>query len=235
MKIFKTVINSLFPNTCIACGDIIENGEYFCDYCYEMLEEVDFTKSCLRCGAKKKNCDCKNRVFYYSGMIAPFYNCESAQKSMYKFKFSKNVRNAEFFANKMALMVKTAFSNVEFDGVTYVPLSFKKQLKRGFNQSEILAKRISEILKLSLFRNLLSSKGRNVNQHDLSNPKERFKNVQGLYSCKHKIKGNILLVDDIKTTGATLNECAKQLILNGADNVYCVAGLITERKNKNGN
>ena len=70
-----------------------------------------------------------------------------------------------------------------------------------------------------------------TDQHDIKNPKERFKNVEGLYGAKGKVNGkNILLVDDIKTTGATLNECAKQLILSGADNVYCVTGLISDRR-----
>ncbi len=230
MQIFKTIINLFFPNTCIACGDIIEDGEDFCNYCYEMLAKVDFTKNCIGCGSKKKLCECKYRVFYYSGMIAPFYNKASSKDAMYKFKFSRQKENAKFFSQQMSLAVRNAYNGINFDAITYVPLSFKKQLKRGFNQSELLAKQISEILRIPIL-DVLYCNSRRINQHDLSDPKERFKNVQGLYGCKTKVMGkNILLVDDIKTTGATLNECAKQLILNGADNVYCVTGLITERK-----
>ncbi len=233
MEIFKSVINAFFPNTCIACGDIIDEGEDFCDYCFGMLPKLDFTKNCIRCGLKKKNCECKYRLFYYNGMIAPFYNSGTAQKAMYRFKFSRSERNAKFFARQMSLTVKTAYSDINFDAVTFVPISFKKKLKRGFNQSEVLAKQVSEILNLPLLNNLLYCKYKKVNQHDLKKIKERFKNVEGMYGCNYKITGKtILLIDDIKTTGVTLNECAKQLILSGADKVYCLSGLISERKKK---
>ena len=133
----------------------------------------------------------------------------------------------------MALAVKTVYADVKFDAVTYVPLTLRKFLKRGFNQSEVLTRQISKFLDLKILDKLIYCKKSKISQHDLKNSKDRFRNVQGLYGCKHKVKGNILLIDDIKTTGATLNECAKQLILSGADKVYCVTGLITyNRKDK---
>ncbi len=234
MSAFKNILSAFFPNTCIACGEIINEDEHLCEYCFEMLERVDLIKNCTRCGLPKKHCDCKKHVFYYNGCIAPFYNDTSAKDAMYKYKFAKRQKNAEFFAQHLALAVKTVYYDINFDAVTYVPLNYRKFLKRGFNQSEVLARQISEILDLNLYDNLLYCKKNKVSQHDLKNPKDRFKNVAGLYGCKHQVTGkNILLIDDIKTTGATLNECAKQLILSGADKVYCVTGLITyNRKDK---
>lgn len=231
MRIFNGLINALFPNTCIACGEVIAEDEQLCDYCFEFLERIDFTKSCTRCGMPKKNCDCRIRVFSFSGAAAPFYSKASAKDAMYKYKFSKNTRNAEFFAQQMALTVKSVYRDIEFDGVTYVPLVLRKFLKRGFNQSGVLANKIAEILNLPFWDDLLYCKKSKKSQHDIKNPKERFKNVEGLYGCKRRVNGKtILLIDDIKTTGATLNECAKQLILNGADNVYCLTGLITNNR-----
>lgn len=233
MQIFNVLLNVFFPNTCISCGKVIDSNEYLCDYCHEKLPRIDFTKNCIRCGLPNKNCECNNRVFYFGGSIAPFYNDDSAQNAMYKFKFSRHTRNANFFSKQMSLTIKNVYSNVKFDGITYVPLTFKKYLKRGFNQSSVLAKQIAKICDLPYFDNLLYRNKNKIAQHKITGVKERFKNVEGLYGCKQKVKGNILLVDDIKTTGATLNECAKQLILNGADNVYCITGLITNnRKDK---
>ena len=233
MQFFKSILSAFYPNTCIARGDIIDEDESLCAYCFEMLPRVDLLKNCIRCGLPKKDCDCKNHVFYYNGCIAPFYNDATAKVAMYKFKFRKAEKNADFFVKNLALTVKTVYRDIKFDAVTYVPLTTKKNLKRGFNQSKILASKLAEILGLPLFDNLLYCKQNKTSQHDLKNPKDRFKNVEGLYGCMHKVKGNILLIDDIKTTGATLNECAKQLILSGADKIYCATGLITyNRKDK---
>lgn len=233
MKLFKSILSAFYPNTCIACGDIIDEDECLCSYCFEMLPRVDLIKNCTRCGLPKKDCDCKNHVFYYNGCIAPFYNDAAAKVAMYKFKFRKAESNADFFAEQMALAIKTVYNDIEFDAVTYVPLTVKKKLRRGFNQSKILASKLAEIFELPIYTDLLYCKQNKISQHDLKNPKERLKNVQGLYGCSNKVKGNILLIDDIKTTGATLNECAKQLIISGADKIYCATGLITyNRKDK---
>ena len=233
-RLFDVILSALFPNTCVACGEIIPENEFLCEYCAEMAETVDFTKSCIRCGMPKKQCRCSKRVFHFNGCAAPFYNDGVMQKAMYRFKFGKKEYIKKFFAERMALTVKTAYSDINFDIVTFVPTTFKRKSKRGFNQSELLANEISKILKLPLLSNLLRCKKSAKIQHTL-NFDERFKNVKGRYECNRNYKLNgktVLLVDDIKTTGATLDECAKQLLLLGADRVYCVTGLMTAKNKK---
>ncbi len=238
MKAFKTVVNALFPNKCVSCGCIIDEGEHLCEYCLEMMEPVDLFKICRRCGLSKKNCQCKSRVFHFGGSIAPFENKDLAQQAMYRYKFKRTPTGAKFFAKEMAKAVKTVYNDIAFDGIVYVPMNPLKQLRRGFNQSEQLAAELSKILNLRVYDRLLSCKYRNKSQHNML-IKERFKNIKGMYSTNYKITGKtVLLVDDIKTTGASFDECAKQLLLAGADNVYCISGLITvaeKGKTKNGN
>ncbi len=233
-RLFNLIISALFPNACVACGDIIPEGEYLCEYCAEMCETVDFTKCCTRCGMLKKECLCSKRVFHFSGAASAFYRKGIMKDAMYSFKFGKKEYISKFFAEKMALTVKTVYNYVDFDIVTFVPTTAFKKLKRGFNQSEILAKQIAKILNIKLCGNLLKRKIGSKVQHRLKF-NERFKNVKGGYIANHKYKLNgktVLLVDDIKTTGATLDECAKQLLLLGADNVYCVTGLMTSKNKK---
>lgn len=234
MGLFKVVISALFPNSCISCGDIIPEGEDLCEYCSEMVEAVDFTKMCSRCGILKNECLCSKRVFHFSGCASPFYNTGVMKQAMYSFKFGQKEYISKFFAERMALTVKSCYSNVNFDVIVFVPMTFRKRLKRGFNQSELLAKRISKLLKVPLCDNaLLSLKGAKV-QHTLKFD-ERFKNVKGKFAANRKCNLNgktVLLVDDIKTTGATLDECAKQLLLLGADEVYCITGLTTAKTKK---
>ena len=237
MEIFKVIANALFPNRCIACGEIINKEEFLCDYCYEMKEYVDYSKICLRCGLPKKECQCKNKVFHFNGCVAPFYNKSVTKDAMYRYKFARVKSGSKFFANEMAKTVKTVYNDIVFDGISYVPMHKLKQLKRGFNQSEELAYRLSKILGLKVYSDLLHCKFTRIRQHDLPF-KLRFQNVKNKYKTRYKVYGKtILLVDDIKTSGASLDECARQLLLAGADNVYCITGVITElrKENKNGN
>ncbi len=232
MKVFKVIINAIFPNKCISCGEIIDREEHLCDYCYAKIERVDIGRVCKRCGLPKKQCECQKRVFHFNALAAPFYNTDVAQAAMYRFKFKKLKFCAKFFAWEMAKTVKNIYYDTNIDGIAYVPMAARKRLKRGFNQSEELAKELSKILGIDIYYDVLSVKYKNTKQHDM-NIKDRFQNVKGMYSFNKKITGkNILLVDDIKTTGATIDECAKQLLLAGADNVYCVTGLISARNHK---
>ncbi len=234
MGLFKTIVAALFPNTCICCGQIIDEEEYLCEYCSEMAQSVDFTKTCRRCGLPKKECVCSKRVFHFSGSVAPFYNTGVIQKAMYAFKFGHKDYISKFFAQRMAITVKGCFSEVDFDVITFVPMALNKKLKRGYNQAELLAKDISKLLNVPLCSDvLLSAKNKTV-QHKLGFD-ERFKNVKGKFLANkdRSLNGKtVLLVDDIKTTGATLDECSKQLLLLGADEVYCIAGLITAKNKK---
>lgn len=226
----KTAVDAIYPNTCSACGRPLLGDEHFCDYCFGMLNATDSNKICLKCGSPKKECRCATNIYVFEGCIAPFTSNETAKAAMYRFKFRRKEYNAEIFARRMALSVKQAFADVKFDGVCCVPLEKGKELRRGYNQSELLAKRIAEILELPFYKNLLYARKKKNEQH-LSSLKDRFDNVKGIYYTKSRLNGKtVLLVDDIKTTGATLNECAKQLLSAGAFDVYCVTGMITARK-----
>jgi ComF family protein len=230
MKFFDLIVNALFPNKCISCGKIIESEDFICDYCLEMMKTVDLYKICKICGLPKKECQCKVRVFHFIRAVAPYENDGIAREAMYRYKFGRITQGANFFAFEMAKTVQTVYNDIKFDGIAYVPMHPIKFLRRGFNQSELLSLRLGEILNLKVYDRLLATKFFRKSQHRLS-LKERFNNVKGMYKTNYKVTGKtILLVDDIKTTGATLDECAKQLLCAGANEVYCVCGLITKYK-----
>ncbi len=229
--LFKGLITALFPNTCASCGTIIDEEEFLCDYCMCMLEQCAKDRLCLRCGLPKKECRCKYDVYSFDGAVAPFYRNTAAKNAMYEFKFRRNLRIARYFAERMALSVKQYYSDIKFDVICCVPMSRKAKNKRGFNQSAMLAEELAKILKLPFCKNLLLGKVKKRPQYKLST-KERRENVKGVFYSAKRLDGQVvLLVDDIKTTGATLSECAKVLLTIGADKVYCVTGLIS-RKNR---
>ena len=72
--VFESILAALFPNRCLSCEELIDDGEYFCDFCYEMLPQTAEDKLCSICGRIKKDCQCKYRVFHFSGFTAPLYN-----------------------------------------------------------------------------------------------------------------------------------------------------------------
>lgn len=232
MKIIESFLDALFPNQCVGCGDIIPKGDSLCGYCYEYISKTSADKRCFVCGCKKSDCQCKYRVFHFTACTAPFYNEDIAKKIVYAFKFRRKLEFAKFLSERMTLSVKTDFYGVDFNAVVYVPLPLKRELKRGYNQSRELALRIAEILNIPLVENALRCNGKRYTQHKVA-VKDRFQNVKGAYYPNLSLKGRtVLLVDDIKTTGATLDECAKAILKAGANEVYCVTALISKRKNK---
>ena len=238
MKLSNEIITAIYPNVCVGCGEVLENDEYFCDYCFEMLERIEADRVCKKCGLPKKKCECSKYVFHFDGVAAPFKNGGVAQKALYAFKFRHKRFIARFFAEQMALTVKQSYTDQNFDFITYVPMRKSAELQRGYNQSFILAKMLSKILNIPIGINALkcSNKKRKI-QHRLSY-KDRFKNIKDKFYCDKNLQGKrILLVDDIKTSGATFDECAKQLCSGGAESVFCIAALITYKReeNKNGN
>lgn len=229
----NNLISFLFPEKCTCCGEIIHSGEGICRYCKSALKRVE-EKRCLKCGMGVKFCECRFNVFRFEGIVAPFYNVGVARRGIYNAKFNSRVTAHNFFIKEMNDCTKKYYGEVEFDAVTFVPTSRKRLYERGYNQSEILAKGVAERLKVPLC-DLLKTKGKHTRQHEVNNFKERFKNVNGVYFVKDKINfENVLLVDDIKTTGATLDECARCLKLAGAKNVYCITALVTNPRLKKG-
>ncbi len=231
-RLFEGFLDVLYPNKCAACGEIIGNSDFLCDYCFEMIPKTAADKICTSCGRAQKDCECKYRVFSFSGLTAPFYNSDIARKVMYSFKFNRKTEIGDFFSERMALAVKTDFYGVDFNAIAYVPMPFKREIKRGYNQSKELALRLSKILNVTVVENALGCNNKRFIQHTVKLT-DRFKNVKGVYYPNVSLKGRtVLLVDDIKTTGATLEECSKALLKAGANEVYCVTGLISKRRIK---
>lgn len=210
LRVISVLKSVFFPKTCAGCGAIIGEDDELCDYCHEMLVRCDPLKRCMRCGLDKKNCQCKRRTFAFEMCIAPFVNTGVAKRAMYYFKYRRKMTYGTMLARQMALCVKNEYRGLKFDGICFVPMHRRKQLERGFNQTEVMAKAMSDILEVPVI-NALKCVKYVRSQHELSE-KQRLE------------------VDDIKTTGATLNECTLQLLSAGADCVYCVTALIGEKK-----
>lgn len=226
-KLFKSFIDALFPQRCIACNQLSEFDSYFCKDCAGKITPVQH-KICRKCGRDEKACECNRFIYHFDGLVAPFLNSGQAKESFYSYKFNSNLSAVDYFAENMALFFKENFGDIKIDMICYVPLS-KKQLKeRDFDKCELLSQRVSKLLNIPMEKAIL--KNENIlTQHNLSID-TRFENVRNAYRIVKNVKGKkILLIDDIKTTGATLDSCAKELKFAGAKEVYCLTALSGEK------
>lgn len=155
-------------------------------------------------------------------VILYFYR-DQVRKSMIQFKFYGRKEYSDFYAERLAALISRRIQPLSLDLVTAVPISEKRKNDRGFNQSELLARHIAKQLNLPYAETLVKVRD-NPEQHRLSR-RERVKNVHGVYRALHQEIGGrqILLIDDILTTGSTLLECAEVLYQGGARCVDCAA------------
>lgn len=204
-KISKFVVDAVFPIRCIGCG------AYNTYFCFSCLAEVKIKNDAELVGAL--------HVF-----SAANYDDKLIQKSLKVFKYGF-VRD---MAGPLAEVVRTYVDNIPIISsglwsgsslVVPVPLHNKRLNWRGFNQSEVLAKKIAEIYGLEVGNILIKNKNMKP-QADIEDRESRMNNIKDSFACSANLNSrNIVLVDDICTTGATLNECAKVLAANGAGKI----------------
>ena len=207
---FQRLISFVFPNRCIFCGEKIPFDSYFCENCF--IPEKPYERMFnLTPGRKGLNS-------HILKILSPTLYEGYYRKSLHLFKFRNKTSFAESYAKLIADM---NICDKEADFITYVPLTKKKQRDRGYNQSELIAQKISLYTDIPVKEALIKIKDNSL-QHTLRK-EERRKNVKDVYKVNIDVKGkNIILVDDIVTTGATMEECASLLYKAGA---LCVSGI----------
>lgn len=228
MKLLDAAFEFLYPPKCIICEKAITDYGYCAD-CDGKLKPIS-APLCPQCGLDEDNCECKKRIYHFDAIAAPYFNEGYAQQGVYDLKFSQKFYCMRPFGDDMARVVKKNFGIENIDLICCVPPKPESMYKRGFNQSDLFASIIADKLKIRYDKNLIKLLSSRNTQHRLKTIEDRFANVRNNYAVYKKINGlNVLLVDDIKTTGATIDECARQLKFAGANKVYCVTALITRR------
>ena len=230
MRLFRRsspLIAAILPKMCIACDKRIRESEEFCSNCFPYMKRIS-VPTCDVCGKSKKRCSSHNKSTNYDFICAPFYYRGAIRAGLRLFKFGNRQNSADFFAQEMIKYLQKAHPEAKFDYITYVPMT-KEQLKdRGFNQSELLAKRVAELMNVECRSDILVKLYNIEPQHNLS-AMYRQGNVAGVFDVENKDlvrNKNILIIDDIKTTGYTIDECAKMLKQYDATTVGCLCAAI---------
>lgn len=221
-----------FPDRCALCHKVIAKDTKVCKNCRKTAPVIR-EKTCHLCAMPEKDCTCKKHSRYYKALTAPFIYKDVLKTGIHYWKFENYTASTDFFAEMIAASVKEKFADINFDYITFIPQTANETAEKGYNQTEILADASGRKLNIPV-ATLLVKLYETRRQH---NTPALFKsgNVTGVFDCVQleKIRGkNILLIDDIKTSGHTLNECAKMLSLYDAENVYCAVIATTDSRRK---
>lgn len=155
--------------------------------------------------------------------VSTFPYTDHFKSAVVRFKFNNRRQYAYQMAQMMAATIRREYPEENFDLITYVPLHKERYKERGYNQCELLAKKLSRILGVPAVATLCKIKNTKP-QHTMQGTKEREKNVKNAYKIINKdlVKNKkILLIDDIITTGHTLGECAKTLDKHKPSGIFC--------------
>ena len=227
-KIKETGLQLLFPGRCPVCDGIVRPfGRKICPECLPKLKPVT-APWCMRCGKKlaeeREYCgDCMHREHKYD-RARTLYEYRDVAPSIYRFKYSGRQEYGDFFGEEMARLLGDFIGRVRPDVIVPVPLYRGKLRKRGYNQAACLARALGRSLELRVDEKLVK-RVRNTAPMKHLNPAERQNNLKKAFIIGRndvKLYDWIILVDDIYTTGTTLDEIAALLKEHGVSKVYCV-------------
>lgn len=226
-KIENLLLDVLFPPVCLNCRKYPENGELLCDACHSLIK-VNNTAFCAVCRGRlpeNKN-HCHRPLFLLAA--ATDYDNPVIRDLIHHFKY-KNFRSV---AGVLGKILNECLKNLLGNGglkiknfiVVPIPLHPRRERGRGFNQSKLLAETIAGNFNLELCEPLERIKN-NKPQIEMEDNEARQKNINGCFKLTDgaEIKGkNILLVDDVFTSGATMNEAAKILKEKGVEKIIAL-------------
>lgn len=227
-RILSEGIGFLFPPRCPICDDLMEPGQEICIWCRREVQTVT-EPVCKRCGKqlgddRREYCsDCARKNHTYRQGKAVFVYRGSIRQSMYRFKYSNRREYAAFYAKEAAKRYRTWVEKKKIEVIVPIPMYPGKKRRRGYNQAEVFARALGRELGIPVERGLVKRVKDTVPQKEL-NDKERRHNLKNAFQLASDIVKyrQILLVDDIYTTGSTMDAVAEVLLSGGAERIYYI-------------
>nr|MCM0164985.1 ComF family protein [Paeniclostridium ghonii] len=231
------MLDIIYPENikCIICNRSISKSNTY-SLCKDCFNELRFIEDgCIKCGKTILNesieklnpeellngCSaCMNKTYYFEKAIGCIEYDDTSKKIVFGFKYNDKT----FIAKNIAFIMKEKLDtqDIHYDYILYVPLYKKRERKRGFNQSKLIAKYLGKIEDIEVLECIYRRKN-TTRLFKLRNEErsKELKNAFGFYNsinlCKNK---NVLIIDDIFTTGSTVNEISKTLKFNGVKKIY---------------
>ena len=226
-KLKGVALDLLFPRWCIGCG---REGDFLCQSCRQLLPRI-MPPLCPRCGKPQLSgilCSgCVGWQAEIDGIRSPFRFDGVIRQSIHQLKY----RNLRALAQPLSKLLHDYIVTNPVPGEVLVPVPLhQKRLKeRGYNQSRLLARELGKLINLPVVDDCLTRQGYASPQARASTVDERRSNVANAFNCSnHRLRDKqVLLIDDVSTSGATLDACAVALKAAGVTTVW---GLVLARE-----
>jgi len=220
IKLKRIALDLLFPQRCISCG---REGDYICRSCRQSLLLIT-PPVCPRCGRPQSSgmlCSgCINWQAEIDGIRSPFIFDGVMRQAIHELKY----RNLRTLAEPLAKLLHDYLmaNPVPGEVLVPVPLHRKRLRERGYNQSSLLARELGKLTGLPVVDDCLIRQQQAPPQVRTASVSERQRNVAGAFTCRDgRLQGKqVLLIDDVTTSGATLDACAGALKSAGAASVW---------------
>lgn len=224
----------VYPRRCPVCEEIVlPKGNKICVLCKDKLEYLK-EPLCKKCGKpilskEAEYCyDCTKKKFHFVQGIALLSYNDALKESIARFKFHGKREYADFYVEEMIAGLKKEILRISPDALIPIPIHSSKRRIRGYNQAELLAKGLGKEVQIPVINQLLVRNKKTLPQKEL-NDKERLKNLEQAFAINIEFpaqaKGlkRLMLVDDIYTTGSTIETCTKVLLAHGFQEIYFIS------------
>lgn len=218
--------DAIFPRRCAICDTVIGRNDYLCSNCAKTVRPIE-RATCYRCGKSLEDetlyCyDCRRKIHYFDRNFAIF-EYRDVKQSLYRFKYSGRAEYARFYAMAAGKYVGETLRSLKADAIIPVPIHKSRREKRGYNQAEELARELSYRIDVPLMTDFVLREKATVPLKELGE-KERRNNLKKAFIIGRndvKLK-TIIIVDDIYTTGATLDAISCVCRRVGVRKIFCL-------------
>ena len=232
-SIFNVFLDFLYPEniSCILCNSPIDKNTTY-SMCKDCFSNMNFIlDGCIKCGKPIINYSleeqsiegcgsCLKKSFYFDKAISCVEYTNLSKKIIFGLKYNNKTYLSKYIA--IIMKEKLELENIKFDYILFVPLHKKRLRQRGFNQAEKIAIDLGKIMNIPVVDNI--QRKNNTRRLYKLGAEERVKELKNAFIINNNIidlrNKNILLVDDIFTTGSTVNEISKILKINGVNKVF---------------
>ncbi len=229
MSFFQSIFNLFYPALCLTCGNhLVQNEFILCSTCRHKLAETDFCES----SNNLIETALEGRVPIVAGTALLYFRKKGIVQSLiHSLKYKGRQEVGLFFARWMGKQLKESERFKNLDGIILVPLHAKRYKQRGYNQLTVFGNELSKELEIPVYKDVLIK----IGQFKSQTKKDRFSRFDKINERFHivdtnRLKGkHLLLIDDVFTTGATLEACANEILKTPKVQISIATMVVSDR------